>query len=289
MRKFRLNLRSGVKIGVACLIVCMMFTACDKSVTGVELEPSSATLEMGKTLTLTATILPKRAENKKVSWLSDNPLVATVENGVVKGVSVGKATITVVTEDGLKTATCTVTVTIGSGSNVINAQNVENGSSDIVSVKAATYNRYYVYRFLATEKYEKGGFILMLPDTIPDSYLYGPYWYDADEYGVDWFYFNHIFSEYVSDSEAKCGAINFLAYNTKENIIGEFYLADDDAHVVAVYIYVDRDCTLKVSDYDCTFKKGYNILYLLNPHSHSTEYTTQKPSGLKLKWKYEKY
>ena len=36
--------------------------------------------------------------------------VATVENGVVKGIKVGTATITVTTTDGGKTATCVVTV-----------------------------------------------------------------------------------------------------------------------------------------------------------------------------------
>jgi len=110
-----LNLRNVVKIGVACLAVVVMFSSCGKdngkNVTGVELNLSSSELEVGKTLILTATVLPKKAENTNVSWVSDNPQVATVENGLVMGVSEGKATITVVTEDGLKTATCIVTVT----------------------------------------------------------------------------------------------------------------------------------------------------------------------------------
>ena len=46
-----------------------------------------------------------------MTWSSDKPEVATVENGKVTAKAAGTATITVTTEDGEKTATCTVTVT----------------------------------------------------------------------------------------------------------------------------------------------------------------------------------
>lgn len=94
------------------------FTACksdddgddDVSVMGVSLDKTSAELEVGGTLTLTKTIEPANATNQNVTWTSDNENVATVENGTVKAVAVGTAVITVKTEDGEKTATCTVTV-----------------------------------------------------------------------------------------------------------------------------------------------------------------------------------
>lgn len=94
------------------------FTACksdddgddDVSVTGVSLDKTSAELDVGGTLTLTKTIEPANATNPKVTWISSDVKVATVENGTVKAVAAGTAVITVTTEDGGKTATCTVTV-----------------------------------------------------------------------------------------------------------------------------------------------------------------------------------
>lgn len=82
------------------------------AVTGVTLDKTSASVEAGQTLQLTATVSPTNADNKNVSWTSNNPTVANVDqNGLVTAYSAGNATITVTTEDGSKTATCTVTVT----------------------------------------------------------------------------------------------------------------------------------------------------------------------------------
>ena len=80
------------------------------AVTGVTLNKNNTTIYTGRTETLTATIQPADATNKAVTWTSDNTGVATVNNGVVTGVSVGSATITAKTADGGFTATCTVIV-----------------------------------------------------------------------------------------------------------------------------------------------------------------------------------
>lgn len=82
------------------------------SVTGISLSPTTLTLEQGKTSSLTATIAPSGATNKNVHWYTSNSSVATVTNGVVKGVGAGTATITAMSEDGGYTANCTVTVFI---------------------------------------------------------------------------------------------------------------------------------------------------------------------------------
>ena len=80
-------------------------------VTGVSLDKTSLSLNVGKTATLTATVTPSNATDKSVSWKSSNTSVATVSSsGVVTGVKAGSATITVTTNDGGKTATCAVTV-----------------------------------------------------------------------------------------------------------------------------------------------------------------------------------
>ncbi|HIX21089.1 MAG TPA: Ig-like domain-containing protein [Candidatus Parabacteroides faecavium] len=78
------------------------------SVTGVTLEPTSLSLFTGDTAPLTATVQPSDATNQNVTWSSDKPEVATVDNGKVTAVGAGEATITA-TAGGI-TATCVVHV-----------------------------------------------------------------------------------------------------------------------------------------------------------------------------------
>ena len=80
------------------------------SVTGVTLNLTSLTIEEGQTENLTETIAPQNATDKNITWKSDNEDVAMVTNGVVTAIATGKAVISVTTDDGNKTATCTVTV-----------------------------------------------------------------------------------------------------------------------------------------------------------------------------------
>lgn len=84
------------------------------AVTGVTLDKSTAKLtEKGQTVDLTATVAPENATNKNVIFETSNEKAATVDgNGKVTAVANGKATITVTTEDGEKTAACEVTVEI---------------------------------------------------------------------------------------------------------------------------------------------------------------------------------
>lgn len=66
---------------------------------------------LGTSLKLQATVLPKDATDPRIEWSSDNEEVAQVdENGKVKAVGNGTATITVKTLDQGKAATCAVTV-----------------------------------------------------------------------------------------------------------------------------------------------------------------------------------
>ena len=81
------------------------------AVTGVSL-PKTASVQAGKTKTLTATVKPSNAANKSVYWTSDDTYVVSVDtNGKITGVKEGTANVTVTTVDGGFTATCAVTVT----------------------------------------------------------------------------------------------------------------------------------------------------------------------------------
>ena len=98
------------------------------SVTGVLLDESSITLDVGGSKTLAATVTPENATNKKVRWTSDNETVATVsEDGVVTAVAGGTAVITATTHDGLFTATCTVTVNAPDAAPTITTDTLPDG------------------------------------------------------------------------------------------------------------------------------------------------------------------
>ena len=79
------------------------------AVEGITLDKTTATVEEGATVTLTATVTPENATDKTVTWSTSDEAIATVSGGVVTGVKAGEVTITAKAGD--KSATCTVTVT----------------------------------------------------------------------------------------------------------------------------------------------------------------------------------
>ena len=83
------------------------FAACELNVfaqatlvTSIELNKTEMHLSVGQNETLTPTVLPEDATNKDVTWGTDKPEVATVNNGVVTAVGPGAAKITATAVDG---------------------------------------------------------------------------------------------------------------------------------------------------------------------------------------------
>ena len=78
----------------------------------IQLNVTTAGLNEGATLQLTAMVQPEEGTSKKMNWASSNPSIATVDdNGLVTTHSVGTATITAMTTDGSNlSASCTVTL-----------------------------------------------------------------------------------------------------------------------------------------------------------------------------------
>ena len=79
-------------------------------VSGIKLDKSALSIEIGEKATVTATIAPADATNKSITWSSANSSIATVNNGVVEGVATGETTITAKTNDGGYSATIPVKV-----------------------------------------------------------------------------------------------------------------------------------------------------------------------------------
>lgn len=86
-------------------------TGGNKEVTSIKLNKKKLSLKKGKKYQLVATLKPAGAKNTSLVWKSSNKKVARITNkGVVKAKGKGKCTITVMTKDGKKKATCKVTV-----------------------------------------------------------------------------------------------------------------------------------------------------------------------------------
>lgn len=99
--------KDGSKTAKCALTV----TAKTIAVTGVTVEPKTATLDIGGTQQLTATVAPANASDKTVTYTTKASGIATVSaTGLITAKAEGKAQIVATTKDGAKTAVCDVTV-----------------------------------------------------------------------------------------------------------------------------------------------------------------------------------
>lgn len=96
-----------------CPITVTAANANPVSVTELNLDKNSAKVELGKSITIGAKVLPENATNKNVTWSSSDKNIATVDaSGKVTGVKEGTVTITATTQDGNISKECKVTVAI---------------------------------------------------------------------------------------------------------------------------------------------------------------------------------
>ncbi len=80
-------------------------------VESISLDHTAISLLVDESLILISTVLPENAADKNVTWVSSDPLVASVSSGRVTGISPGTATI--MAKAGDKEASCAVTVVKG--------------------------------------------------------------------------------------------------------------------------------------------------------------------------------
>jgi uncharacterized protein (TIGR02145 family) len=83
-------------------------------VKSVNFDKSEYKIALASTSKINVTILPANATNKTITWKSsDANIVSIKDGGILSAEKVGQATLTVTSEDGNKTATCTVIVEEG--------------------------------------------------------------------------------------------------------------------------------------------------------------------------------
>lgn len=98
----------GTNLSASCDVTVLQEIELAES---IQLNVTTAGLNEGSSLQLTATVLPENCDNT-VLWASNNPSIATVDsNGLVTTHGIGTATITAITTDGSNlSTTCTVTL-----------------------------------------------------------------------------------------------------------------------------------------------------------------------------------
>jgi hypothetical protein len=146
---------------------------------------------------------------------------------------------------------------------------------------------YWLEYELVSVKYENSDFKLNelnFPETVPDEYL-------ETVQTVSNYLFPIPENEGISDNQSKIGLVNIYANNSAGNFNGGFYLLSDQSF--AEYIYADRSFIMKGSDkygnvIDCSFEKGWNVMYSYNYNSQGkyTTYTTQKPLNEDFRWRF---
>lgn len=129
----------SVVIAVALAVSALAFTACGEE-SSVKLDKTSVSLEVGKDVTLTATL---GNENDEVVWSTSDDKVATVSGGKVTAVAAGTAVITAQAGDAV--AECAVTVAnkaVSDAEGLLSAvDNAQEGDVILINAGEYTINR----------------------------------------------------------------------------------------------------------------------------------------------------
>jgi uncharacterized protein YjdB len=107
-------------------------------VTGISFSETDHDLPLHSTVTLLPTVAPGNATVKTLTWVSDDPTVATVSRtGIVTGVSVGSTTVTATTVDGGYSAQITIHVTASAQLGDINMDGYIDSADAMMALKVA--------------------------------------------------------------------------------------------------------------------------------------------------------
>lgn len=124
------------------------------SVTGVSISQTSASLTIGDTLNLVATVTPSDATDKTVYWTSDSAAVLVSNSGVVTANAQGSGTITVKTADGGYEATCSISVAYPITVTVNASSCTYGGTEGMQTLNFTQASAPLVYTFTPVDGYE---------------------------------------------------------------------------------------------------------------------------------------
>lgn len=127
--------KSSIFAALAAVFTLFSCLKIESAVETINLGGSEFYVEVGGTLTINAVLVPETAKDAVLLWTSDDPEVATVENGVVTALKEGNTTVVVRAESGV-TASCVVYVTpVVTGISLPAALTVYVGGSTVLTPK----------------------------------------------------------------------------------------------------------------------------------------------------------
>ena len=128
-------MKKSILAALAAMFTLFSCLKIESAVETINLGGSEFYVEVGGTMAINAVLIPETAKDAVLTWTSDTPEVATVENGVVTALTEGKTTIVVRAESGV-TASCVVYVTpVVTGISLPAALTVYVGGSTVLTPK----------------------------------------------------------------------------------------------------------------------------------------------------------
>ncbi|MCR5587645.1 MAG: cellulase family glycosylhydrolase, partial [Lachnospiraceae bacterium] len=200
--------------------------------TGLSLNKTSLTVKIGETETLVASLTPSTSTDT-ITWVSSDPTVATVIDGLVTPVKAGTCTVTAKTANG-NTATCSVTI---EEADIVKLQLFLMNSASWTTVSSET-----------VEVPSTGGtYTLSVTDT------------QADLQKIASFYMHDINADLSDTSEDKSSACDYLSFK-----ITSFTVNGTECPIISGYDTFTYDTSLTSEDahnkksIDFDFINGWN-------------------------------
>ena len=119
---------------------CLIFTGCGSQnesiiVDSISISKKNLYLAEGQTAQISAQVYPFNADNQNYEIISSNPAVVIVDNGFVKAIKAGNATISAISEDGGYKDSCNVLVTTVKNNLALNNYNNMNMPMNVANKK----------------------------------------------------------------------------------------------------------------------------------------------------------
>ena len=219
-----------------CLVVCQA------KITGITVNPVTASIPVGGTIQLTATIAPNTV-TEKITWKSSNTYVAKVDrNGLVTGVGNGRITITAQNPAGTIKATCTVTV--GNATLMVASSGTDKDTDNYLRSNVAK-NKIESIKFVKGQVQTSGIIEQFDASKAEDSSIIG-YYTDEDSNGM---YELTISSEVKIEANSNSSRL-FSALSKVKEIKFENFDTSQVTDMSSMFVYCRSLISLDVSKFD---------------------------------------